>query len=477
MTHNSSVRVRIAPSPTGYMHVGTLWIALYNWLFARQNNGVFIMRIEDTDQSRIVEGIVPNILKVLHWAGLDPDEGPQSDGSEKGECGPYIQSKRLAIYKEYAQKLLENGNAYWCDCSESKLKEMRGTQQVLKTHVRYNGHCRDLNLKKGQVIRLKVPHDDAFTFSDLIRDNITISGAEIDDQILIKSDGFPTYHLAVVVDDHLMGITHVIRGEEWIASTPKHILLYQAFGFTPPVFAHMPLLLNPDRSKLSKRHNDVSVEEFIQKGYLPEALINFLALQGFNPSGDKEIYTREELVKEFDITKINHSGSVVNYEKLDWFNGYYIRQKTDAELGHLALHYLPKGTSATMGEKIAALCKERLTKLSDITSLSAFIFELPPYDPQLLIWKKSHKDTIVKNLNLLCDYCAALDEMKYKDNTKFEDDIKAWIGRSGLSNGEVLWPLRVALTGLENSPPPFAVAVLLGKSETVRRLKHAQMIL
>ncbi|MAG11320.1 MAG: glutamate--tRNA ligase [Parcubacteria group bacterium] len=456
-----SVRVRLAPSPTGFMHLGTLRVALYDYFFAKQNNGKFILRIEDTDQSREVEGAVSNILKTLRWAGLTPDEGPDKLG---GEYGPYTQSERLDIYRTHVDALLASGAAYWCDCTQEALEESR------KQHLGYPGFCRDKKLESGEVVRLKVPNSGETTFTDLIRGEISIPNKDIDDQVLMKSDGFPTYHLAVVVDDHLMEISHIFRGEEWIASTPKHVLLYEAFGFDVPKFAHLPLLLNADKSKLSKRQGDVAVEDYIAKGYLPEALLNFVALQGWNPKGDQELYDMDELVKLFDITKVNSSGSVVNFEKLDWMQSHYIKEKSDEELLKVARPFVKRDVDDAKLSRILDMLKDRLVRLAEIDELSDFIFEIPDYDADILVWKKSDVVTATSMLQELKDY---FEDANCSDVEKLEEDLKNWITKNEYKNGDVLWPLRTALSGQKNSPPPFAIAHVLGKEEVLSRLTTA----
>jgi len=314
-----AVRVRFAPSPTGYLHVGGLRTALFNFLFARHSGGKFILRIEDTDRARYVEGAVDNLINTLRWAGLDYDEGP----SAGGELGPYVQSERLEIYDEHVRILLESGAAYRCFCSPERLETMRKEQEKKKLQPKYDRTCLRLSPKeiednltanKPFVVRMKVPDDATIRFSDIVRGEVEFSTERVDDQVLLKSDGYPTYHLANVVDDHLMKISHVIRGEEWLPSTPKHVLLYEAFGWEMPVFAHLPLLLNPDRSKLSKRQGDVAVEDYRDKGYLKEALVNFVALLGWNPGDAREIFSLKELEKEFSLDKVNKSGAVFNVE-------------------------------------------------------------------------------------------------------------------------------------------------------------------
>lgn len=353
------VRVRFAPSPTGFLHIGSLKTALYNFLFAQKNKGKLILRIEDTDIKREIPGAVENLIKVLKEVGLNWDEGPFLANSkkqiannkikQKGKYGPYIQSQRLDIYRKFAQKLIDNGHAYYCFCRSEDLEKMRQEQIAKKLPPMYDERCRKLSknevtlrLRSEQpyVIRLKVPEEGSIKFHDLIRDEIEFDFKNVDDQVLLKSDGYPTYHLAVVVDDHLMKITHVIRGEEWLPSVPKHLLIYQAFGWPLPQFAHLPLLLNPDRSKLSKRQGDVAVEDYLAKGYLPEAILNFVALLGWNPGTDQEIFSLKELIKEFSLEKIQKAGAIFNLEKLDWTNGYYIRKMSVNELTKRCIHYL-----------------------------------------------------------------------------------------------------------------------------------------
>eukprot|EP01132_Coremiostelium_polycephalum_P008334 gene8334-10238_t len=332
----SEVRVRYAPSPTGLMHLGGLRTALFNYLFAKKSNGTFILRIEDTDQSRYVEGSAKNLEDCLTWAGIPYDEGP----SKPGKCGPYTQSQRLDIYKHYAQVLLDKGDAYRCFCTSERLDTARALLKNKNTVTLYDRHC--LKLSKEEVerrlangdsytVRLKIPSEKSTKFNDIVKGNVNFNNQLIDDQILMKSDGFPTYHLASVVDDHLMGISHIIRGEEWLNSTPKHIILYEALGWEPPIMAHVPLLLNSDKSKLSKRQGDVSVDAYINKGFLPEALINFVALLGWAPQNNdtQEIFTLKELIDKFTLEGINTSGSVVNLERLDWLNVNHIRRLLD----------------------------------------------------------------------------------------------------------------------------------------------------
>jgi glutamyl-tRNA synthetase len=340
MTQSIAVRVRFAPSPTGYLHVGGLRTALYNYLFARKHGGVFVLRIEDTDRTRYVEGAVQNLIDTLHWAGLEYDEGPLKGGA----YGPYVQSERLDLYKQHAETLLQSGNAYRCFCTAQRLDEMRKSQEKRRISFKYDRTCLRLtpeqigeNVAKGIpfVVRMKVPDDATVKFHDVIRGNVEFASSQIDDQVIIKSDGYPTYHLANVVDDHLMNITHVIRGEEWLSSTPKHVLLYRYFNWDLPQFAHLPLLLNPDRSKLSKRQGDVAVEDYRKKGYLPEALVNFVALLGWNPGTEQDIFTLNELVEQFSLEHVNKAGAIFDQKKLEWMNAVHLRRMKNEEIANL----------------------------------------------------------------------------------------------------------------------------------------------
>lgn len=486
----SGVRVRFAPSPTGFLHVGSLRTALYNFLFARQNNGDFILRVEDTDRTRLVEGALEGLLKTLATMGLQWDEGPMLSGKEKGKYGPYIQSQRTEIYKKYADELVEKGHAYHCFCSAERLEKLRETQQLNKQPTMYDGLCRDLdksviakNLKEKRphVIRLAVPKKGTTKFDDIIRGAVAFENKLIDDQVLVKSDGFPTYHLANVVDDHLMKITDVIRGEEWLSSTPKHILLYQAFGWEAPRFAHIPLLLNLDKSKLSKRQGDVAVEDYLAKGYLPEALLNFAALLGWNPGTAQEIFSLEELTKSFDLAKAQKAGAVFNVEKLDWMNGEYIIKMPAGELVKKCLPFL-KEANYDLGEfgkekieKIIQLEQGRMKKLTDLPQAVEFFFKKPRYDAKILVWKKSDKATTRARLSILCKF---YDSYKGEWLEKgIEAATLALIIKENLENGPTLWPMRAALSGREASPGPFAIAAILGQKETVKRLKTAAALL
>jgi glutamyl-tRNA synthetase len=492
---NNKVRVRFAPSPTGFVHVGSLLTALYDYLLAKQNKGDFILRIEDTDQARLVEGSVENLLKVLAWAGINPDEGVILDKNgkitEKGEYGPYTQSQRLPLYQKYAQELAAKGAAYYCFCSEERLQKLREEQEKNKQLTRYDGHCRDLSpeevqkrLKAGEkfVIRQKIPASGEIVLNDLVRGEVKFPLDSIDEGVLLKSDGFPTYHLAVVVDDYLMKITHVIRAQEWLPSTPKHLLLYQALGWPVPQFAHMSHLLNKDRTKLSKRKGNVAVEYYIQQGYLPEALINFLVTTGWNEGAgsEKEIYSFDELIKKFSLDRVHKTGAIFDLDKLDWINGLYIRQMPVKKLTRLCLPYLSsqfavRSSQLDYIEKIVTLEQERLKKLSDLPALTKYFFvDKLDYEPKLLIWKKSDAKTIKQNLEKLLEFLPTIKNWTKKN---LEKQIVQWVGEQGLTNGEILWPMRVALTGEEKSPSPFEIAEILGQTKSLERVKTAISLL
>lgn len=495
--YKKSVKVRFAPSPTGFLHIGGLRTALYNYFFAKKNKGKFILRIEDTDRKRLVKGGVENIIKTLREVGIKYDEGPDIGGKN----GPYAQSERLPIYKKYLEDLLLKGKAYYCFCEQETLVKEREEQQKSGETSRYSGTCLKLskadvkkNIADGKsfVARLKVPEQGSTAFEDLVYGKIEFKNKEIDHQVLLKSDGFPTYHLANVIDDHLMGITHVIRGEEWLPSTPKHILIYKALGWLAPEFAHLPLLLNPDKSKLSKRQGDVAVEDYLQKGYLPEALLNFVALLGWNPRGDQEIYSLEELIKYFDIKSVNKSGAVFNSEKLYWLNGEYIRKMPIKELKEKVLPYLLESgllkkqgreyvnadTEEAMDvkflEKIVEVEQSRLKRLDEFPQNTFYFFKKElDYGVEDLVWKKSNKHQTRYNLKLLLSYLEKTSDSKFNNLKMLETDVRAFIEKEKLDNGSVLWPMRMSLSGLRMSPSPFELAFVLGKEKTCMRIQTA----
>lgn len=483
-----SIRTRFAPSPTGYLHIGSLRTALYAYLFAKNQGGELILRVEDTDRSRYVDGAVESLIDVLKRMGIEYDEGPViEDGKlgEKGSKGPYIQSERTEMYKKYADELIEKGHAYRCFCSADRLDSMRKEQQLAKMPTKYDRHCyalspeevqKKLDMKEPFVVRMKVPEGETVV-DDMIRGKVTFKNEEVDDQVLMKSDGFPTYHLAVVVDDNAMEISHVIRAEEWLTSTPKHVLLYNMLGFKAPTYAHLPMVLNPDKSKLSKRQGDVAVEDYLAKGYLPEALNNFVALLGYNPKGDQEIYSMDELIKLFDLSKVNSSGAVFNTEKLDWMNSQYIKEKDIDELVDLAQVFLNragKKVDEKKLEKIIAVERERMTRLSEIVDLVDGYEGEPKFaDPNILVWKKSDAADAKAMLLGLIEFIETMKDEDFAELGLVEKAIKEYIEAKGYANGNVLWPMRVALSGKSASPSPFELAWVFGKDEVMIRLKSS----
>ncbi|MFA4814685.1 MAG: glutamate--tRNA ligase [Candidatus Gracilibacteria bacterium] len=474
------IKTRFAPSPTGYLHVGGLRTALYSYLFAKQNKGIFALRIEDTDQKRYVEGAVESLENVLKFFDLNWDEGP------------IFQSKRTEIYMKYARQLVLAGHAYPCFCTSERLDEMRKQQEAAKQPPKYDRLCLNLSLEEYKVrsgagelyvIRQRIPQEDLF-FNDLIRGDLQFHGKDVDDQVLIKSDGFPTYHLANVVDDHEMKITHVIRGEEWLPSTPKHIWLYKALGWTPPVFAHLPLLLNPDRSKLSKRQGDVAAEDYINKGYLKEAMINFIAFLGWNPGTEEELFTLEQLVERFSLDRVQKAGAVFNLEKLDWLNGQYIRQKSPEELGDLILPYLRKESwykddlvlqlSPEQKKSFVLSVQLRMKTLADAAPmLKPFLVDALDYDLSLFTNEKMKVDKAMAVLALENSIPALEILEDYDSEEVIKECLVKVIEKLGVKNGQLLWPLRVALSNEQFSPGTFELIHLMGKRLTIKRLKAA----
>lgn len=448
------------------------------------------MRVEDTDQERYVEGSLLSILRALHWVGIAPDEGVTFKENDEiiqvGGYGPYVQSERLPIYKKYALELLQAGHAYNCFCTAERLTELREKQQKNRLPTGYDGFClRNVTPEEAQqrilagekhVVRLKMPKVGETVLNDLVRGEVRFKNELVDDQVLVKSDGFPTYHMAVVVDDHLMEITHVIRGEEWISSSPKHLQLYKCFGWEPTKFAHLSLFLNSDKSKLSKRQGDVSVDDYREKGYLPEAILNFMAFLGWNPGTEKEMYSLEELIHDFSLEKVGNTGAVVNLEKLDWFNKEYIKKLSNKELSERAKQWLDEsglGKSETaLLEGAVSLERERITTLADLPEAIKFVFELPAYEKNLLVWKKGTIEEVGSALPRLITELEKIEASGWSKE-RIKSTLLPWIKDAGLTNGAVLWPMRVALSGQQNSPGPFDIAAVLGKNETIKRLKAA----
>lgn len=463
----SKVRVRFAPSPTGFLHVGGLRTALFNFLFAKKNHGLFVLRIEDTDKSREVSGALENIIDSLKLFHLDFDEGPA------------VQSSRLQIYKEHIETLLEKGAAYKCFCSGERIAALKKQAELLKQPFRYDKHCLKNPRQTGKsfVIRQNIPEEGMTSFHDEVYGDIRIENRLLDDGVLVKTDGYPVYNFANVVDDHLMQITHVIRGEEFISSTPKHILLYQAFGWELPKFIHLPLILDKQKQKLSKRAGDVAVKDYLNKGYLPEAILNFIAFLGWNPKTEDEIFSLAGLIEAFEISKINRSGAVFDLDKLNWFNSHYIRNKTADELITLVSPYFPSGADKypeSYLQKIVEMEKDRLVTLSEIGERVIYFFQIPDYPAELLKWKNMSYEEIRDSLERSKKI---IDQLKISNSKKeIEKVFFAEIGEN--DKGNLLWPLRVALTGLKASPGPFEIieAFLIrpgGKAEIQNRLQGA----
>ncbi len=460
----TQVRVRIAPSPTGKWHIGNLRTALYNWLFARQHGGTFVLRVEDTDRTRYVEGAIQNMYGVLAQTGIEPDEGVRVKNgviSEDGDYGPYIQSARQDKHLAYAQDLLRMDKAYYCFCTSDRLEQLRHDQEAAHQPSMYDGTCRAIAFADAEkrvmagekhVIRLKLPRTGNMTVQDLVRGSVAFEWALIDDQVIIKSDGFPTYHLAATCDDHDMRISHVFRGEEWLSSTPKHVFIYESFGWQIPQFAHLPLLLNSDKSKLSKRQGDVAAEDYLSKGYLPEALMNFLALLGWSPSDNKEIFSKEELIKLFDITKVNKAGAVFNIEKLDWFNAQYLRALPVEKYLEMTRGFVAsQSNDAEFVDRCLLLVRDRIVKPQDVIELTQTFF-IPhlTYLGVSLSWKTQSKADVLQRLAAVKGLLESMTEEELRDTGVIEQRIKQFIVDQGWGNGDTLWPLRVSLSGLEN---------------------------
>lgn len=488
--YSAEVRTRFPPSPTGLLHVGALRTALFAWLVARQSKGTFTLRIEDTDRAREMAGATENIVRTLTAVGLAPDEGVILDQNgelaEKGPYGPYHQSKRLDLYRTYADKLLASGHAYHCFCTSARLEQMRKDQEKRKQAPMYDRTCCELSAEEVQkrvaagekhVIRMKVPREETVTHTDLIYGPLTFKGHTIDDQVLLKSDGFPTYHLAHVVDDHLMKTDLVNRGEEWLSSLPKHLLLFRFLGWTPPQYAHMPLILNPDRTKLSKRKNSVAVEDYLKKGYLPETLLNFLALLGWNPGTEQELFSLTELIEAFSLERVQKAGAVFDLQKLDWLQGQWMRKIPVKEFSDrikpLVTEKFPAVAKDPAFETRAALIQERITFFPEAPDMLGFFYEAPKVSMDLVANPKQ-KITgadVPKILAFLTKELSSIDAKKWTvDSVK--ETLEAGIPSSGYKKGQILWPLRALLTGREYSPGAYEVAALLGKEETVRRLTN-----
>ena len=471
------IRTRFAPSPTGYMHIGNLRSALYEYLIAKREGGTFILRIEDTDAERFVEGATDVIYKTLKMVNLIHDEGPDIGGP----YGPYVQSERKEIYMEYAKKLIDTGSAYYCFCGKERLESLQKEGEI----GGYDNHCRDIDpansLESGLsfVIRQGIP-DGKTTFTDLVFGDITVDNSELDDQVLIKSDGFPTYNFANVVDDHLMAITHVARGVEYLSSTPKYNLLYEAFGWEIPAYVHLTLIVNQDGVKLSKRRGDASFEDLVALGYLPEAIINYIALLGWSPGDTREFFTLEELIEAFDIKGLSKSPSAFDMNKLTWMNGEYFKKMDDDIFYEMAQETLKNSvkTGGVCHRTLAGIVKSRINFIKEVPELLDFIDELPNYSPELYVHKKMKTDESISLESLKKVIAYAENRAEPWDNDSLFAELTALAEKEGLKNGQILWPIRTALSGKPTSPCGASeLMVLLGKDESIRRMKKGVEVL
>ena len=472
------VRTRFAPSPTGYMHIGNLRTALYEYLISKSNNGKFILRIEDTDQERYVEGAVDLIYRTLKLVGIQHDEGPDVGG----EYGPYVQSQRKDIYMPYAKQLVEQGDAYYCFCTKERLARLREEQSAAGLTPRYDRHC--LNLSKEEVerklaagepfvIRQKMPQTGTTTFEDAVFGTITVDNSELEDQVLIKSDGLPTYNFANVIDDHLMKITHVVRGSEYLSSTPKYNLLYNAFGWEIPTYVHLPLITKTDGTKISKRAGDASFEDLLEMGYLAEAVVNYVALLGWSPGTNQEIFSLAELEKAFSISGISKSPAAFDFVKLNWFNGEYIRRLSIDRFNQLAKPYYEKVLAGKNIDyiKLSRLLQVRTDVLNTIPDTIDFIVALPDYSKELYIHKKS-KTNLENSLESLKAALPVLESIDDWNEQAINDELMNLIERMGIKNSQMLWPIRIAISGKPVTPGgAIEIADILGKEETIRRIK------
>jgi glutamyl-tRNA synthetase len=479
-----TVRTRFPPSPTGDPHVGNIRTALFAWLFARHNGGAFVLRIEDTDVARKVEGSVEVIMESLRWLGLEWDEGPEVGG----DYGPYYQSQRLELYHEAARRLVEQGDAYYCYCSPERLEEMRAEQVRRKQPPGYDRRCRELREEERRekenegitpVVRFKTPLTGQTRFHDIIWGDVVFNNSTLEDLVLLKSDGYPTYHLANVVDDHEMQITHVLRAEEWISSTPYHVLLYQAMGYEPSEFAHLPMLLGSDRTKLGKRHGSVSITEFREQGYLPEAMVNFLALLGWSLDDKTELMTRQQLIDNFTLERVSKTAASFNHQKLDWMNGVYIRGLEPEDFLQRSLPFLEKGLppevprplSVDYVRQIMPLVQERVKTLAGVPELTRFFFtDRLEYDTALLITKDM---TVESTRNALGVARKRLADLPAFDAESLEGMLRPLAVELELKTGQLFGALRTAVTGQVAAPPLFQTMAVLGRKACLERVDRA----
>jgi glutamyl-tRNA synthetase len=474
-----SVRVRFAPSPTGYLHIGGLRTALYNYLFARHHGGQCLLRIEDTDQTRFVEGAEQNIVEICRWAGMEFDESPENGGP----CGPYRQSERTEIYRDYAYQLLEKGAAYMAFDTSEELDAMRERQKNAGIAAKYDRTVMRSQYTLGEdetkrlleqgaayCIRLKVPASGEIRFSDIVRGEVIVNARDVDDQILLKSDGFPTYHLANVVDDHLMAISHVIRGEEWLPSTPKHVLLYQAFGWQMPTFAHLPLLLNPDKSKMSKRFGDVYAKNFRDRGYFADALVNFVALLGWNPTADREIFSMDELISHFSLEKVNKAGAVFDTKKLDWMNAQYLRAAQPDSLVPALMPMLAEKQIYPQPEyaaRVLALLRERITFLHELPEFGGYMFT----DQFSIDQEYKAKHWVDGTASLVKELLPELSLIQDFTHTALNEAVQQFTQARGIPAKLIIHPLRLMITGRQVGAGLYETMEVLGREQCLSRIE------
>jgi glutamyl-tRNA synthetase len=474
-----SVRLRFAPSPTGALHIGSVRTTLYNYLFARQRDGVLILRVEDTDQDRLVAGAIDSIYDGLRWLGISWNEGPQ----EGGPHAPYVQSERLPLYQQHAQELIDKGAAYYCFCSKERLAVLRAEQEARHEITRYDRHCRNIPPAEAEeraktephVVRQKVPDEGTLAIEDLVHGRIEWQANTIEDQVLLKSDGFPTYHLAVVVDDHVMGITHIMRGEEWIASVPKHLLIYQAFGWEVPPMAHFPGVLGADGKKLSKRHGSTAVAQFRDDGYLPEALVNYLALIGWSPGTEEEIFSMDDLVRLWKIEQVQTAGGKWDKERLDYFNGVWIRKLSVDDLVRRLEPFVPAEWDREILKRIVPHIQERMKTLKDAAEQIRFLFtDDIGYEYKLLIPKKSNR---IGTAEALARSRAVLEGLEPFTAAVIQPALEALAEDLGWVRKDLAEPIRMAITGRKVGPPLYDSLEVLGKEKSLRRIEKAQELL
>jgi glutamyl-tRNA synthetase len=474
-----SVRLRFAPSPTGALHIGSVRTTLYNYLFARQREGTLILRLEDTDQDRLVAGAIDSIYDGLRWLGISSNEGPQ----EGGPYAPYVQSERLPLYQKHAQELIDKGAAYYCFCSKERLAALRAEQEARHEITRYDRHCRNIPpadaagraKTEPHVVRLKVPDEGVLSIEDLVHGHIEWQANTVEDQVILKSDGFPTYHLAVVIDDHVMGITHIMRGDEWMASVPKHLLVYRAFGWDVPPMAHVPSVLGPDGKKLSKRHGSTAVSQFREDGYLPEALINYLALIGWSPGTEDEIFSIDDLIRVWKIEQVQSAGGKWDKERLDYFNGVWIRKLSADELVRRLEPFVPAEWDREMLKNIAPHIQERMKTLKDAAEQIRFLFtDDIGYDSKLLIPKKSDR---VSTAEALVQSRAALADIEPFTADSIRPALEGLAEELGWTRKDLNGTIRMAVTGRQVGPPLYESLEVLGKAKSLKRIEMAQELL